>query len=167
VQYFQHPAFDAVRRAPRIHKAFAQLWGTADLWVTTDRVGFNAPEREGFMFPGPRLHWDVTVKTPFLLGTGGILYLTDTPPEQGAFTVVPGFQRWGEAWLKALPPSADPRQQDLYALGPHAIGGRAGDLVIWHQALPHGASPNRGTRPRMVQYVNMFPTRIEEHEEWI
>jgi hypothetical protein len=167
VQYFQHPAFEAVRRSPRIHKAFAQLWGTADLWVTTDRVGFNAPEREGFMFPGPRLHWDVSVKTPFRLGTGGILYLTDTPPEQGAFTVVPGFQRWGEAWLKALPRDADPRQQDLYALGPRAIGGRAGDLVIWHQALPHGASPNRGTRPRMVQYVNMFPTHVEEHEEWI
>ena len=116
VQYFQHPAFAAVRRSPRIHKAFAQLWGTADLWVTTDRVGFNAPEREGFMFPGPRLHWDVSVKTPIPLGTGGILYLTDTPPEQGAFTVVPGFQRWGEAWLNALPRGADPRQQDLYAL---------------------------------------------------
>src|ERR1700688_5271 len=110
VQYFQHPAFEAMRRAPRIHKAFAQLWGTADLWVTTDRVGFNAPERDGFMFRGPHLHWDVSVKTPFLLGTGGILYLTDTPPEQGAFTVVPGFQRWGEAWLKALPRGADPPQ---------------------------------------------------------
>jgi len=167
VQYFQHPAFEAVRGAPRIHKAFAQLWSTADLWVTTDRVGFNPPERPGWMFPGPRLHWDVSVKTPIPLGTGGILYLTDTPPEQGAFTVVPGFQRWGEAWLTALPPGADPRRQDLYALGPRAIGGRAGDLVIWHQALPHGASPNRGTRPRLVQYVNMFPTRIEQHDEWI
>jgi ectoine hydroxylase-related dioxygenase (phytanoyl-CoA dioxygenase family) len=107
VQYFQHPAFETVRRSPRI-------------------------------------------KTPIPLGTGGVLYLTDTPPEQGAFTIVPGFQRWGEAWLKALSRDADPRQQDLYALGPRAIGGRAGDLVIWHQALPHGASPNRGTRPRMV-----------------
>jgi hypothetical protein len=167
VQYFQHPAFEAVRRSPRIHKAFAQLWGTADLWVTTDRVGFNPPEREGFMFPGPRLHWDVSVKTPIPLGTGGILYLTDTPPEQGAFTVVPSFQRWGESWLKDLPPGADPRRQDLYALGPRPIGGCAGDLVIWHQALPHGASPNRGARPRMVQYVNMFPTHHEEQEEWI
>jgi hypothetical protein len=59
VQYFQHPAFAANRRSPRIHKAFAQLWGTADLWVTTDRVGFNVPERPGFLFPGPDLHWDV------------------------------------------------------------------------------------------------------------
>ncbi len=167
VQYFQHPAFEAARCSPRIHKAFAQLWGTADLWATTDRVGFNPPERHGFMFPGPRLHWDVSVKTPIPLSTAGILYFTDTPPEQGAFTLVPGFQRWGEAWLKALPPGADPRQQDLYALGPRAIGGRAGDLIIWHQALPHGASPNRGRKPRLVQYVNMFPAHHAEHEEWI
>jgi len=167
VQHFQHPAFEAIRRSPRIHKAFSQLWASADLWATTDRVGFNPPEREGFGFPGPHLHWDVSVKTPIPFGTAGIFYLTDTPPEQGAFTVVPGFQRWGEAWLKALPPGADPRRQDLYALGPRPIGGRAGDLVIWHQALPHGASANRGTRPRLVQYVNMFPTRYEEQEEWI
>jgi len=167
VQYFQHPAFETIRRSPRIHKAFAQLWGTADLWATTDRVGFNPPEREGYKFPGPHLHWDVSVKTPIPFTTAGILYLADTPPEQGAFTLVPGFQRWGESWLSALPPGADPRGQDLYALGARPIGGRAGDLIIWHQALPHGASPNRGTKPRMVQYVNMFPARFEEQDEWI
>jgi len=160
VQYFQHAAFEANRRSPRIHKAFAQLWGTADLWVTTDRVGFNVPEREGWKFPGPHLHWDVSVKTPIPFGTAGILYLTDTPPEQGALTVVPGFQRWGEDWLKSLPPGTNPRDQDMHALGARPIGGRAGDLIIWHQALPHGASPNRGTRPRMVQYINMFATNI-------
>lgn len=167
VQYFQHAAFEANRRSPRIHKAFSQLWGTADLWVTTDRVGFNVPERPGFMFRGPDLHWDISVKTPIPFFTGGILYLTDTPPEQGAFTLVPGFQRWGEDWLNRLPPGADPRSQDLHALGAIPIGGRAGDLVIWHLALPHGASPNRGTRPRLVQYINMFPAVYDEHEEWI
>jgi hypothetical protein len=167
VQYFQHPAFEANRRSPRIHKAFAQLWDSADLWVTIDRVGFNVPERPGFIFPGPHLHWDVSVKTPIPFGTQGILYLTDTPPQQGAFTLVPGFQRWGEDWLAKLAPGANPRQQDLHALGAKPIGGRAGDLIIWHQALPHGASPNRGVAPRMVQYINMFPTRFDEQEEWI
>ena len=167
VQYFQHPAFAANRRSPRIHKAFAQLWGTADLWATTDRVGFNVPEREGWKFPGPHLHWDVSVKTPIPFGTAGILYLTDTPPEQGAFTLVPGFQRWGEAWLKALPPDTNPRTQDMHALGAKPIAGCKGDLIIWHQSLPHGASPNRGTAPRMVQYINMFPTAYDEQEEWI
>jgi hypothetical protein len=33
--------------------------------------------------------------------------------------------------------------------------------------LPHGSRPNRGTRPRLVQYINMFPTTFEEQEEWI
>jgi hypothetical protein len=167
VQYFQHPAFDVARRSLRVHKAFSQLWGTANLWASTDRVGFNPPERRGWQFPGPHLHWDVSLKAPIPLGTGGILYLTDNPPEQGAFTVVPGFQRWGGDWLEKLPAGANPRQQNLYALGTKAIGGRAGDLVIWHQALPHGASPNRGARPRMVQYINMYPTRIEQQQEWI
>ena len=167
VQHFQHAAFEANRRSPRIHKAFAQLWGTADLWVTTDRVGFNVPEREGWTFPGPDLHWDVSLKTPIPLGTAGILYLTDTPPEQDAFTLVPGFHRRTEAWLASLPPGADPRRQDLHALGSVPIGGRAGDLVIWNQALPHGSRPNRGTRPRMVQYIAMFPTVAAEQDEWI
>ena len=167
VQYFQHPAFEANRRSARIHKAFAQLWGTADLWVTTDRVGFNVPERPGWKFPGPDLHFDVSVKTPIPFGTAGILYLTDTPPEQGAFTLVPGFHRRIDDWIKNLPPGANPREQDMHALGSQPIGGRAGDLIIWHQALPHGSRPNRGTKPRMVQYINMFPTRIEVQDVWI
>jgi ectoine hydroxylase-related dioxygenase (phytanoyl-CoA dioxygenase family) len=166
VQYFQHPAFDANRWAPRIHKAFAQLWGTADLWVTTDRVGFNVPEREGWRFPGPDLHWDVSLQLPIPFGVQGILYLTDTPPEQGAFTCVPGFQRRIAAWLEGLPPDADPRRQDLHALGSQPIGGRAGDLAIWHHALPHGSRPNRGTRPRIVQYITMYPARIEQQDGW-
>jgi hypothetical protein len=167
VQYFQHPAFEANRRSPRIHKAFAQLWGTPDLWVTTDRIGFNVPERRGWKFPGPDLHWDVSLKTPIPLGMQGVLYLTDTPPEQGAFTLVPGFHHRVEDWLASLPEGADPRHQDLHALGSKPIGGRAGDLVIWHHALPHGSRPNRGARPRMVQYITMFPTRVETRDEWI
>jgi hypothetical protein len=167
VQYFQHPAFDANRRSRRVHKAFAQLWGTADLWVTTDRVGFNVPERPGWMFRGPDLHWDVSLAQPIPFGTQGILYLTDTEPEQGAFTLVPGLQRRIGEWLDGLPPGADPRTQDLHALGSKPIAGRAGDLIIWHQALPHGSRPNRATRPRIVQYINMRLARLEVREQWI
>jgi len=53
---------------------------------------------------------------------------------------VPGFQRWGEDWLKSLPPGKNPREQDLYALGSRPIGGRAGDLIIWHQSQPRHAA---------------------------
>jgi hypothetical protein len=166
VQYFQNPAFDANRRSTRIHKAFAQLWGTADLWVTTDRVGFNMPERAGWLFPGPDLHWDVSLVQPMPLGMHGILYLIDTEPEQGAFTCVPGFHRRIADWLASLPAGADPRTQDLHALGSKPIAGRAGDLVIWHDALPHGASPNRGRMPRIVQYITMYPTAPEIQTRW-
>lgn len=167
VQYFQHPSFVANRRSPRIHKAFAQLWGTADLWPTTDRVGFNPPERPGWLFKGPDLHWDVSLHQPIPFGTQGILYLTDTPPEQGAFTAVPGFHRRIAGWLASLPAGSDPRRENLHALGSMPIPGRAGDLVIWHQALPHGSRPNRGGRPRLVQYINLQPARYEEHDVWV
>lgn len=167
VQLFQHPSFTASRHSPRIHKAFAQLWGTSDLWVSADRVGFNVPERPGWMFRGPDMHWDVSLARPIPFGTQGILYLTDTPPEQGAFTCVPGFQHRLDAWLDGLPAGADPRMEDLHALGSRPIAGRAGDLIIWDHKLPHGSRPNRGVRPRMVQYLNMYPTRMEKREAWL
>lgn len=166
VQFFQHPAFTAVRQSPHIHKAFAQLWGTSDLWPATDRVGFNVPERTGWMFRGPHMHWDVSLTRPIPFGTQGILYLTDTPAEQGAFTCVPGFHRRIDAWLDSLPPGIDPRMQDLHALGSKPIAGQAGDLIIWDHKLPHASSPNRGQRPRIVQYVNMYPANREVRQEW-
>ncbi|MCX6951929.1 MAG: phytanoyl-CoA dioxygenase family protein [Verrucomicrobia bacterium] len=167
VQFFQHPAFTANRRSLRLHKAFAQLWGTADLWVTTDRAGFNVPERPGWLFPGPDLHWDVSLHQPIPFGTQGILYLTDTPAEQGAFTCVPGFQHRVGPWLAGLPPGTNPRHENLHALGSQPIAGRAGDLVIWHHALPHGARPNRGTRPRLVQYIDMYPAWETAQDTWV
>ena len=167
VQFFQHPAFTANRQSRRIHKAFAQLWKTADLWVSTDRAGFNVPERPGWRFRGPDLHWDVSLARPIPFGTQGILYLTDTEAEQGAFTLVPGFHHRLNAWLVSLPPGTDPRQQNLHALGSQPIAGLAGDLIIWHHALPHGSRPNRATRPRIVQYLNLRPARMEVREPWI
>jgi hypothetical protein len=165
VQLFQDPALEANRRSPRIHKAFSQLWGTADLWVSTDRAGFNPPERDGFTFPGPHLHWDVSLQTPIPFGVQGMLYLADASVDQGAFTLVPGFHRRVDDWLAGLPADADRRAVDLRAQA-IPIGGRAGDLVIWHHALPHGASPNRATRPRIVQYLTMFPFDAEARDVW-
>ena len=61
------------------------------------------------------------------LGVGHI-YLTDTPAEQGALTLMPGFQHRLVDWLAALEPGADPQQQNLHALGSVPVLGRAGDL---------------------------------------
>jgi hypothetical protein len=157
VPLYDLPAQREARELPRIHKAFAQLWGSADLVMTADRAGFNPPEEDGRPFPGPHLHWDVeSFEPPLPFGTQGIAYLTDTAADQGAFRCVPGFHRRIEAWLAELPAGADPQQQDLEALGAEPIAARAGDLIIWHAALPHGASPNRASKPRFVQYMKMY-----------
>lgn len=161
VQLFQHPALEPARRSARIHKAFSQLWGTTDLLPTFDRCGFNPPEQAGFIFPGPHLHWDADMTKPVGFGVQGLLYLGDTAAEQGAFSCVPGFHKTLDGWLQSLPPRADPHDH-IRGTPAKAIAGKAGDLILWHQALPHGSSPNRAARPRVVQYLTMFPARPSE-----
>lgn len=167
VSLFQHPALTRTRCAPRIHKAFAQLWGCEDLWATVDRCSVNRPERDGVDMSGPsRLHWDVSLAQPMPLGIQGLLYLTDTSAEQGAFRCVPGFHRRLPEWLATLPAGAQPREQDLESLGAVPVPGAAGDFVIWHHALPHGSSRNRAERPRLVQYIQLFPHDYPVHPQW-
>lgn len=166
LQLFQHPVLEANRHSPRIRKAYEELWGHTNLWVNTDRVGFNPPETSKWHFPGPHLHWDVSLSLPIPFGLQGILYVTDTEAEQGAFTLVPGFQHRIENWIHSLPPGLDPRYEDLHALGSTPLAGKAGDFIIWHHALPHGSRPNRTTKPRLVQYINWQPVEREVREGW-
>jgi hypothetical protein len=166
VPLLRHPAFIRNRNSPRLVKAFAQLWGREDLWSTVDQGGFNPPERPGWQFPGPHVHWDMTLAPPHCFGVQGILYLTDTSPDQGAFSCIPGFHRVLETWLKDLPPSEDPRKAIFRYPGFMPIAGKAGDLVIWHHALPHGSSPNRSDRPRVAQYISLRPTRWPYTRDW-
>lgn len=165
IPLLHHPALWANRDAPRVRRAFAQLWGREDIWMNVDQAGFNPPERPGWSFPGPHLHWDVSLAQPVPFGVQGILYLADTAPDQGAFTCVPGFHRRIEEFLSGLPQGIDPRKVDL---SPEAapIAGRAGDLVIWHHALPHASSPNRSVRPRFVQYMIGRPSSWQCRTEW-
>ena len=165
VQLFHHPALTPARTSPRLLKAFAQLWGTADLWTSLDRVSFNPPERPGVEFPGPRLHWDISLVPPVAFQAQGMIYLTDTTAEQGAFEAVPGFHKRIDAWLAGLGDDVDPRRVDLSA-GARRIAANAGDLIIWHSALPHGASPNTGDRPRLAQYVTQYPASLRLADRW-
>jgi len=167
VQLFQHPALEKNRLSEKIRKAYEQLWSRKDLWVNTDRVGFNPPETSSWKFPGPKMHWDVSLAMPIPFGLQGILYLADTASNQGVFTLVPGFHNKIESWLGSLPPSVNPRNEDIYALGTKPIEAKAGDFIIWHQALPHGSSPNSSELPRFVQYINYAPLDAEVNEVWI
>lgn len=165
IPLLHHAALDASRASPRIHRAFAQLWNREDIWINVDQAGMNPPERPGWRFPGPHLHWDVSLAQPIPFGVQGILYLADTAANQGAFTCVPGFHQKIDAWLDSLPAGDDPRTHDFTSQAV-AIAGRAGDLVIWHHALPHGSSPNRAALPRFVQYMIGRPSAWGYNAAW-
>jgi ectoine hydroxylase-related dioxygenase (phytanoyl-CoA dioxygenase family) len=41
---------------------------------------------------------------------------------------------------------------------------RAGDLLIWNSLTPHDVARNSSGRPRLAQYITMFPVQ-EDNEE--
>jgi ectoine hydroxylase-related dioxygenase (phytanoyl-CoA dioxygenase family) len=127
-------------------------------------MSFNPPVRPGSPSLGHRLHWDVGLIPPIPLFIQGILYLTDTAPDQGALELVPGFHRRMEEWLAEVG-DANPRQIDLSAEA-ITVGANAGDMVLWHQALPHGASPNRAALPRLAHYLTFYSPEIVPHPGW-
>ncbi|MGD8779988.1 MAG: phytanoyl-CoA dioxygenase family protein [Ignavibacteria bacterium] len=166
IQFLRNPALDKNRNSPKIRIAFEQLWNRKDLIVTTDRVSFNTPERSGYQFSGPYMHWDTSIHLPIPLGLQGILYLVDVQENQGAFTCVPGFHNKIENWLKNLPAGTDPRGINFDSLGAKPIAANAGDFIIWHHALPHGSRPNTGDYPRIVQYIKWYPPDYADRRPW-
>ncbi len=167
VNLYRHPALDDNRNSAKIKRAFEQIWGQNQLTVTTDKVGFNPPETDSFKYRGIGLHWDVSLASPIPFGVQGILYLTDTLPNQGALNLVPGFHLIIHDWLKELPGNINPREIDFNQFNPIPIAANAGDLIIWNHALPHGSSPNTALLPRLVQYLYWAPPVAETQQVWI
>jgi hypothetical protein len=157
-----------VRQSPRVFGSFADLWGTDQLWCSVDSTHMNPPQREGFLPGIGCLHIDLS-RDIMLQGRHfrlqGEVLLTDVDEDGGGFACVPGFHLVAAKWARERPDSlpASTRSLDLHpdvrAAGYEVktIGGRAGDLLIWDGMLPHSNSPNRSTRPRMIQIVTMFP----------
>ena len=167
VELYQHQALWDNRQAPRVHRAFADLWGTERLWVSIDRVNMKPPrhpahpdwDRRGFGF----IHWDFDTRNldtaPFQLQ--GVLALEDTTEDMGGFQCIPGFHKDLEKWIAAQPPDRNPQVPDLDRLPPGMrvtpIPARAGDLIIWNSRLAHGNGQNQSDRPRFAQYIAMRP----------
>jgi len=163
---FQHPALDSNRHSPKIRKVYEELYNGTDIYLLVDKVSFNPPETLTSTFIGSALHWDVSLHLPIPFVLQGLLYLNDVTAEDGAFHCVPGFHKQIDSWIAGLPENTDPRGAAVQELNPIPVPGNAGDLVIWHQALPHCATPNKGKVPRMVQYIAYKPVKVEEAALW-
>lgn len=164
--FTHHPTLDANRNSPIIQKAYEQLYNSTQIYKTIDKVSFNPPETDSFHFLGSKLHWDVSLELPIPFSLQGLFYLTDCGSRDGAFHCVPGFHREIENWLNNLSADINPREEALKELKPIAVTGNAGDFVIWHQALPHCATPNYGQAPRMVQYLTYLPEQKQVQKVW-
>lgn len=163
---FDHPALDINRQSNRIYQAYRQLYGSAAIHRTIDKAGFNPPEHDSFQFMGSPLHWDVSLVLPIPFRLQGLLCLSDCAAHEGAFHCVPGFHRRIGDWLASLPPGTDPKEAAPRLLQPVPVPAQAGDFIIWHAALPHCATPNRGSLPRLVQYLTYRPDADELRKEW-
>lgn len=167
LDFYDHPALAANRAAPLVRRACEALYGTRAIYPSIDKVSFNPPEAQGWRFQGSPLHWDASLALPMPFRLQGLLYLGDCCPRDGAFHCVPGFHERLPDWLAGVPAGIHPRDWALRDLDPVAVPGQAGDFILWHQALPHCATPNRGALPRMVQYLTYLPDAIDHHADWI
>jgi hypothetical protein len=158
------------RQHPRVYRAFTELLGREDLWVTMDRVNVKLPAHKDH--PGwgdvDFVHWDCDPRTPpRQLSLQGVLSLADTPVNAGGFQCVPGaHRRLGEICAKfADKPDWNPRGADtsgvLLGKTTH-IPTNAGDLIIWDQRLPHGNCPNHSDKPRYSQYISFVRPSPDE-----
>ncbi len=167
VELYHHPAMWANRQHPNIYEIFAELLGERELLVSEDRVGFKPPvhpdhpayDHTGFV------HWDVDTSklATHTFGVQGVLALTDTDADMGGFRCIPGFHRVLAEWIATQPADRNPYHPDLNALPPGMavtpIPAKAGDLIIWDTLLAHGIGRNLSTRPRLAQYITMYPAR--------
>jgi len=157
VELYQHQALWDNRQYPRVHAIFSELFDTEKLWVSLDRVNMNPPAREDWDYQG-FIHWDFDPTTwPIGLRVQGVLCLADTDEAQGGFQCVPGSHRQVPEILARQEPDANLRRPDISGLSVKSIGGKAGDLIIWHTGLLHGNGRNNTDRPRLAQYITMFP----------
>ena len=159
VELYHHQSLWNNRQNPRVYGAFAEIWETEELWVSIDRANLNPPARADWDFQG-FVHWDIdTSLRPLPFRVQGVLALVDVSEAAGGLQLIPGFHSQFNDWVKTQPADRDPRIPDIAGLALKSVEMNAGDLVIWHSLLPHGTGRNDATRPRLAQYITMFPAR--------
>jgi hypothetical protein len=160
LEMYQHQAMWENRQHPKIHQIFSELLGTEKLLVSVDRVNMNPPVREDkpeYDHKG-MMHWDtdVTHAVNAPLRVQGVLYLADTTAETGGFCCAPGHQRVVREWAKNVTPGSG-EKPDMTGVALTPVVAPAGSLVIWDTMLYHGNGRNVSDKPRLAQYITMWP----------
>lgn len=163
VEVYNHQYLWDNRQHPKVHQAFADIWGTEKLWVTIDRANLNLPIRPGYEYKG-FIHWDYDPETK-PENVQGVLALADQDDENmGGFQCVPELFRTYDTWKLTQPADRDRFKPDVTGFEIVKVKMKAGDLLIFNSMQPHGIRPNlSGNRVRLAQYISMMPA--EEDNE--
>ncbi|RFM33551.1 phytanoyl-CoA dioxygenase [Chitinophaga silvisoli] len=156
------------RQYPRIHQAFADIWGMEALWVTIDRANLNFPIRPGHEYKA-FIHWDYDPETK-PQNVQGVLALADqTDENMGGFQCIPELFRTYDTWKLTQPADRDHFKPDTTGFIPTKVKMEAGDLLIFNSSLPHGIRANNSKdKVRIAQYISMMPANEnnEEMRQW-
>ena len=167
VEVYNHQYLWDNRQYPKVHQAFADIWGTDKLWVTIDRANLNFPIRPGHEYKG-FIHWDYDPETK-PENVQGVLALADqTDPNMGGFQCVPELYRNYDTWKLTQPEDRDHFKPDVTGFEVVKVPMEAGDLLIFNSTEPHGIRVNNSDKVRMAQYISMMPAEEENEElkEW-
>jgi Phytanoyl-CoA dioxygenase (PhyH) len=168
VELYHHQLLWDARQMPRVHGAFADLWGTPELWVSIDRVNLNLPPEPGFEFRSfMHFDYDPDGETD---SVQGVLSVSDqVDPEVGGYVCIPELFRNYAAWRARQPADWDWYRPDVAGLPLVPVPLRKGDLLIFNSRLCHGIRQNISRdKVRMAQYIAMLPAREEDAaaREW-
>jgi ectoine hydroxylase-related dioxygenase (phytanoyl-CoA dioxygenase family) len=164
VEIYNHPLMWENRQYPKVHQAFADIWGTQKLWVTIDRANLNFPLRPGFEYKG-FIHWDYDPETK-PQNVQGVLALADqTDENMGGFQCIPELYRTYDTWKLTQPEDRDHYKPDTSGFELVKVKLEAGDLLIFNSLQPHGIRPNTsGNKVRIAQYISMMPAQEDNIE---
>lgn len=162
VEVYNHQYLWDNRQVPKVHDAFADIWGIEKLWVTIDRANLNFPIRPGFEY-NAFIHWDYDPETK-PQNVQGVLALADQLDEEmGGFQCVPELFRTYDTWKLTQPEDRDHFKPDTTGFEIVKVKMNAGDLLIFNSLQPHGIRTNRSdNKVRIAQYISMMPAQEED-----
>ena len=140
VPIWGHQALWDIRQHPPLVAVWRKVWGIDDLWVSLDRCRFQPTGLERGVLP---IHWD---HDPHDMGRAwfqGVVALTDTAADQGAFRCVPEVYRDRTAWptTPILGPYGDEWRPDITDRNIVQVPARAGDVIVWDFAAAPREQP--------------------------
>lgn len=166
VEVYNHQFLWENRQSEKIYKAFIDIWGTKDLWVTIDRANLNFPLHQDHYYKG-FIHWDYDPSTN-PQNVQGVLALSDQMDQNmGGFQCIPWLYRNFDKWIIDQKKGYNPFIPDIRGLEDKIVkvGLELGDMLIFNSLLPHGIRPNLTVdKVRIAQYISMMPAQNENSE---